>query len=195
MGAGGPSPERIGDLCQPSSTEAALRDVVHPRLHQRSRPLEQIGSQVGRFDPVRVKVANRELADLSRRVRALGAPITKAAPCSRNSFERMLSDSGRPVTLGRIKPEPSAHSRASAKIYTARSLSGTRCSRSIFILSAGTIDVAVSRSTSSHHRAFLTSPERDAVRTTFSRAATAAECAREARTVARAFATSVCGSA
>lgn len=106
----------------------------------------------------------------------------------------MLSDSGRPLELGKIKLEPSAHSRASARTCNARSLSGTRCSRYIFILSAGTVHVAVSRSTSSHW-AFLASAERDAVRIRYSRVAPVAQRARDDRTVAMASATSACGKA
>ena len=78
-GPGGPSLEQICDCHQPSSVETAPRNVVRPRPHQRSSPLEQVGSHIGRVDPVRVDMGEHQFADLSRRVRALRVPITEAA--------------------------------------------------------------------------------------------------------------------
>ena len=77
--SGIPAPERLHDLRQPLSVDTARRDIVSPRLHQRAPQLEQVASHVGRLDAIGVDVGERQFADLARRVRALGAPIPKAA--------------------------------------------------------------------------------------------------------------------
>ena len=89
--------------------------------------------------------------------------------CSRSSLERVLSVSCLPIADGNTRPAPSLNSRASASTPSALSDKGTRCSFPAFMRSAGTVHVAPSRSTS-HRLAPRTSPERQAVNATDSRA-------------------------
>ena len=84
-------------------------------------------------------------------------------PRYRKSFDSVESESIFPVTDGKMKPLGSAYSPALSRTASAAPLSGTRCSRPFFILAAGTVQVAESRSTSSQ-RAPRTSPERQAVK-------------------------------
>ena len=66
--------------------------------------------------------------------------------------------------LGNMNPSPSLSLFASLSIAKARLDKGTRCSRRAFILTAGTVQVAASRSISDHS-APLTSPALAAVST------------------------------
>ena len=65
----------------------------------------------------------------------------------------MLSPRTRPVGDGNTRPPPSSSWRASSRICTARGDSGTRCSSFAFMRVGGTVQVAVSASTSSQRRA------------------------------------------
>ena len=73
------------------------------------------------------------------------APIAN----SRTSFETVLSLNVRPVGDGNTRPPPSSSLRASLRIFTARGARGTLCSSFAFMREAGTVQVAVSSSTSS----------------------------------------------
>ena len=102
----------------------------------------------------------------------------------------MLSDSRLPVCEANTSPEPSASPRAPSSTSSARADNGTRCSRPAFVRKAGTVQVAASGSISSH-RAPRTSPERHAVNTRNSNASFVAGHVSDARTLARAAATSL----
>ena len=95
---------------------------------------------------------------------------------------------------GNTKPVTSRSTRASSSTARARSESGTRCSRPVFILEAGTVHVADSRSISPHV-ANRTSPDRAAVNVRNSKASRVLMPAPDDRTAARVPATSPYGSA
>ena len=50
-------------------------EVVGPLLHERPAALEQVATAVGGLDAVAVDMGERELADLARRLGALGWPV------------------------------------------------------------------------------------------------------------------------
>ena len=115
-------------------------------------------------------------------------------PCSRSSFDSVASESGLPVTDGKISPSPCESRRASSSTATARGASGTLCSRRVLDRSAGMVQIPESRSTSRHSDS-RTSPDRHAVRTRNSKAALVPGQAPLFRTVSIAAATSPCGNA
>ena len=60
-------------------------------------------------------------------------------PCSRSSFDSVASESGLPVTDGKISPSPCESRRASSSTASARGGSGTLCSRLVLDRSAGIV--------------------------------------------------------
>ena len=99
-----------------------------------------------------------------------------------------------PQRFGNTSGLPSASERAASRTSNARGLSGTRCSRFIFMHSAGTVHTRPAVSISSHV-ASRTSPDRAAVSTRNSNASLTARVALDARTVPIAAVTSRWGNA
>ena len=106
---------------------------------------------------------------------------TASIPNSRMSLETVPPWIARARCDGKIRPEPSAISRASRRTSSARADSGTRCSRLAFIRCAGIVHVAAAKSISSQ-LAYRTSPDRHAVSTRNSKASTAGRYASDVLT-------------
>ncbi len=115
-------------------------------------------------------------------------------PCSRISFEGVASESGLPVTEGRISPSPCESCRAWSSTESARGGNGTLCSRRVLDRSAGIVQTLDSRSTSLHSDN-RTLPDLHAIRTRNSKAALVPGQAPLFRTVSIAAATSPWGKA
>ena len=75
---------------------------------------------------------------------------TALTPFSRSNFESVESVSILSVGDGKIRPFPPDSGRASSSTSRAAELNGTRCSRPDFVRLGGSVQVAASRSISSH---------------------------------------------
>lgn len=110
-------------------------------------------------------------------------------PLSPTSLLIVESDRSRPVGDGKTNPLSSEINCASASNSSTRPDNDTRCSRFIFMGSAGTLQIRSSRSISDH-RAPRTSLERQTVKTKYSKASFEAGHAFDTRTFVSASPTS-----
>ena len=175
-----------------------LGQVTRPIVHQDTPPLKQVRAGIGRFDLVPDNVRQRRLHDRMRRVRAFSRPTIEAGTKSMGygSDAQLLEQVGQCRGRKRLSPGIRKHqtgapvlARVRSKISSVRLDNGTRCSRAIFILSAGIVQ---RRSTGSisFHRARRTSPERAAVNTRNPKASFEVSDAFDSHTVRIASATS-----
>ena len=163
-------------------------DVPRPVFHDLTAPLQQVRARVGTLHLVPDHMRQTPLRNLPRNP-CLPAPVPeRRAEAVRHATER-VGEHGQ-----RLAGERGASARAAASTSSAHDARGTRCCLPVFMRSPGMVQVAVSRSISSH-RAPRTSALRQAVSTRNASASWVPGLELDARTFASAAATSLCGNA
>ena len=170
-----------------------------PIVQQPPSSLEQVRSGAGCPDLIRHHMRQGHFA---RMVRQLRRPVATARPeAVRHGSDAQYLDQLRerplrerfPAPTRAHQPIPTLGSQALAQDLYGATAQRHTCSRFAFMRSAGTVQSAVARSTSSHV-ASRTSPDHAAINTWNSRASFVPIHARDARTALTASATSSSGS-